>query len=76
MSHNRGCSPHNRRNFGQRVLSIVLVKIIPVIFDFEGEGRLGSERNCSQGASDMAGRELVTLTRPNKTPELYAGQRG
>ena len=70
MSHNRGCSPQKRRNFGQRVFSIVLVKIIAIIFDFEGEGRLGRESNSGKGASDMTSCELVTLTRPNKTPAL------
>ena len=35
----------SRRNFGERVLSIFVTKIMAAIFDFNGSGRLGRERN-------------------------------
>ena len=41
-----------RRNFGERVLSIFLTKIMAAIFDFKGSGRLGRERSLYQGAVD------------------------
>ena len=41
-------SLQSRRNFGGRVLSIFLTKIMTTIFDFNGSGRLGRERNLYQ----------------------------
>ena len=38
-------SLQNRSNFGERVLSIFLAKIMTAIFGFHGSGRLGRERN-------------------------------
>ena len=38
----------SRRTFGERVLSIFLTKIMAAIFDFNGSGRLGRERNLYQ----------------------------
>ena len=38
-------SQQSRRNFGERVLSIFLAKIMTAIFGFHGSGRLGRERN-------------------------------
>ena len=45
-------SMQTRRNFGERVLSIFLTKIMATIFDFKGSGRLGRERSLYQGAVD------------------------
>ena len=45
-------SMQTRRNFGERVLSIFLTKIMAAIFDFNGSGRLGRERSLYQGAVD------------------------
>ena len=39
----------SRRNFGERVLSIFLTKIMAAAFNFNGSGKLGSERNLYQG---------------------------
>ena len=41
----------SRRNFGERVLSIFLTKIMAAIFDFNGSGRLGREGNLYHGGS-------------------------
>ena len=38
-----------RRNFGERVLSTFLTKIMAAIFHFNGSGRLGREGNLYQG---------------------------
>ena len=38
-------SLQSRSNFGERVLSIFLAKIMTAIFGFHGSGRLGRERN-------------------------------
>ena len=38
-----------RRNFGERVLSTFLTKIMVAIIHFNGSGRLGRERNLYQG---------------------------
>ena len=38
-------SQQSRHNFGERVLSIFLAKIMTAIFGFHGSGRLGRERN-------------------------------
>ena len=38
-------SQQSRRNFGERVLSIFLAKIMTAIFGFHGSGRLGREGN-------------------------------
>ena len=45
-------SMQTRRNFGERVLSIFLTKIMATIFDFNGSGRLGRERSLYQGVVD------------------------
>ena len=45
-------SLQTRRNFGERVLSIFLTKIMATIFDFNGSGRLGRERSLYQGVVD------------------------
>ena len=45
-------SMQTRRNFGERVLSIFLTKIMAAIFDFNGSGRLGRERSLYQGVVD------------------------
>ena len=45
-------SMQTRRNFGERVLSIFLTKIMAAIFDFNGSGRLWRERSLYQGAVD------------------------
>ena len=45
-------SLQTRRNFGERVLSIFLTKIMATIFDFKGSGRLGRERSLYQGVVD------------------------
>ena len=37
------------RNFGERVLSIFLAKIMAATSDFNGSGRLGRRRNLYQG---------------------------
>ena len=42
-------SVQSRRNFGERVLSIFLTKIMAAVFDFNGSGRFGRERNLYQG---------------------------
>ena len=42
-------SVQSRRNFGERVLSIFLTKIMAAAFNFNGSGRLGRERNLYQG---------------------------
>ena len=45
-------SPQSRCNFGVRVFKSVLnflAKIMAVIFDFNGSGRLGREINLNQG---------------------------
>ena len=67
-----------RRNFGERVLCIFLVKIMAAIFDFYSSVRLGRERN-SWIKSNMAVWvnvhefvEHVTITRPAKTPASQA----
>ena len=67
-----------RRNFGERVLCIFLVKIMAAVFDFYSSVRLGRERN-SWIKSNMAVWvnvhefvELVTITRPDKTPASQA----
>ena len=39
------CSLQSRRNFGERVLIIFLTEIIAAIFNYNGSGRLGGERN-------------------------------
>ena len=38
-----------RHNFGERVLSIFLTKIMAAIFDFNGNGRLGEKRHLYYG---------------------------
>ena len=43
-------SLRSRRNFGERVLSIFLAKIIAAIFYFKGRGRLVRERKLYQGS--------------------------
>ena len=45
-------SMQTRHNFGERVLSIFLTKIMATIFDFNGSGRLGRERSSYQGVVD------------------------
>ena len=45
-------SLQTRRNFGERVLSIFLTKIMATIFDFNDSGRLGRERSLYQGVVD------------------------
>ena len=67
-----------RQNFGERVLCIFLVKIMAAVFDFYSSVRLGRERN-SWIKSNMAVWvnvhefvELVTITRPDKTPASQA----
>ena len=42
---NQGKISLHWRNFGERVPSIFLAKIMAAIFDFNGSGRLGRERN-------------------------------
>ena len=42
-------SLQSRRNFGERMLIILLTKITAAIFDFNGSGRLGREQNFYQG---------------------------
>ena len=42
------------RNFGERVLIIFLMKIMTTLFDFNGSGRLGRERNLYQGGSQRS----------------------
>ena len=43
-------SLQSRRNFGERVLSIFLTKIMAATFDFHGNERLWRERNLYQGS--------------------------
>ena len=50
-------SMQTRRNFGERVHSIFLTKIMAAIFDFNGSGRLGRERSLYQGAVDSQNKE-------------------
>lgn len=45
-------SPQSRRNFGERLISIFLTKIIAAIFSFNGSGRLGRKKNCTKRAVD------------------------
>ena len=42
------------RNFGERVLIIFLMKIMTTLFDFNGSGRLGRERNLYQGGGQRS----------------------
>ena len=42
-------SLQSRRNFGERVLSGFITKIMAAIFDFNGSERLGREKNLFQG---------------------------
>ena len=44
-------SPQSRCNFGVRVFSNFLAKIMAAIFDFNGSGRLGRGINLNQGGS-------------------------
>ena len=48
------CSLQSRCNFDERALSIFLTKIMAVIFDFNGSGRLVRERNLYQGGSPQS----------------------
>ena len=41
--------PQSRRNFGEQVLNTFFTKTMAAIFDFNGSGRLGRERNLYQG---------------------------
>ena len=50
-------SMQTRRNFGERVLSIFLTKIMAAIFNFKGSGRLGRERSLYQEAVDGQNKE-------------------
>ena len=43
------CALKSMRSFGERVLGIFLAKIMAAIFDLNGKGRLGRERNLYQG---------------------------
>ena len=42
------------RNFDERVLIIFLMKIMTTLFDFNGSGRLGRERNLYQGGGQRS----------------------
>ena len=42
------------RNFGERVFIIFLMKIMTTLFDFNGSGRLGRERNLYQGGGQRS----------------------
>ena len=42
------------RNFGERVLIIFLMKIMTTLFDFNGSGRPGRERNLYQGGGQRS----------------------
>ena len=43
------CTLKSMRSFGERVLGIFLAEIMAAIFDLNGKGRLGRERNLYQG---------------------------
>ena len=50
-------SLQSRRNFGELLHDILLMKIIAAIFDFNGSGRLGREMNLTlNGRSDNQSR--------------------
>lgn len=82
-------SRHSWRNFGELVLTIILVKkIIIAIFDFyfHNSRRLGGGEGVSDGQKVRRGwgrsdrnllvflhREPMMLTRPKKTPVIQAG---
>lgn len=44
-----GTSLLSRHSFGERKLRIFLAKITAVVFDFDGNGRLGRERSFHRG---------------------------
>ena len=46
--HGKLASLQRKRNFGERVLSIFLAKIVAAIFYFNGSGRLRRERKLYQ----------------------------
>ena len=50
-------SLQSRRNFGERVLGISLMKIMAAIFDFNGSEGLGRERNLYLGRSTIKYKE-------------------
>lgn len=70
-------SPQSRRNFGERLISIFLTKIIAAIFSFNGSGRLGRKKICTNRAVDgqkqgerwgWGSKVLLSLPRPLPLP--------
>ena len=65
-------SLQSRRNFGERVLSIFLTKIMAAIFDFNGSGRLGREKNLYQEGGWLSKiRGGVEMGRFRVSPKLW-----
>ena len=48
------CNLLSVREFGKRVLSVFLVKIVAASFDVYGSGRLGREINLNQGDEELS----------------------
>ena len=70
-------SPQSRRNFGERLISILLTKIIAAIFSFNGSGRLGRKKICTKRVVDgqkqgerwgWGSKVLLSLPRPLPLP--------
>ena len=83
---NLGASSHyislqSRRNFGERVLSGFITKIMAAIFDFNGSERLGREKNLFQGGGRRAkikergrgrGAQITFSLPPPPTPTVHS----
>ena len=83
---NLGTSLHyislqSRRNFGERVLSSFITKIMAAIFDFNGSERLGREKNLFQGGGPRSkikergrgrGAQITFSLPPPPTPTVHS----
>ena len=72
-------SPQSRRNFGERLISIFLTKIIAAIFSFNGSGRLGRKKNLYQEGGRRrevrVGKQSPLVPPPPPTPTVHCNSK-
>ena len=76
-------SPQSRRNFGERLISILLTKIFAAIFSFNGSGRLGRKKKLYQEGGRRSktrrevrvGKQSPLVTPPPPTPTVHSNSK-